>query len=811
MDSTPEIQACLVPKLRFFKVYNDADSYNLEEIEFAFDNKYGTQGVMDSSDKIWRGGQSGIKEFSWSFEGTTPATARNDIKASLTLFFQEFSEFVKVRHEGDNFVTGGTGRKYRFIELCLLPGNGAEPDGDGINEAQNLNTNKRPTIHPHQYDPTHHRIRVDIGWVIRDDAEFARIVSAHQQGDVLYQWNSTQFNEALSLINKSFYLNMVEHDLSFKEDGTFEIKIEYRAYLESVLKTTELDALTTPQLAYKRQLMRKEYDSIIDKAICSEEDYEGDDGQFDKNDPDALRQILATYDAIRDEHLKEAHRSILNRLIRRQRLFYCYLDQRDVNDFNQEGYFRKKPRLYFPNQKETAFVKADAEVPYEEEAATGSDEIELTFSDTSLKDFVDPATEEVDTPTELINFFYIGDILHTIMDCMHEPSKKMNSAAGPIKKHMRNTKFLLSTFQYLDDKNQLREANIAEIPVAAEYFFEWMTEQVVRSLRKSYPITFFIRDLCNKIIVELMGELCLNKQLDKQLRFNTANFLGEGTAEGLDFFDALQQNGYNFLNTAKINVSEAYADGHIPLNSNIEIATGINGKTAMNNMYNYFVIYAVTAGLAHSGEGKFDMDGYKGTYHVQIGADRGIVKRYNFEKTDIQFIREARYFNKGHDGLLQLGAVYKVKIDMIGNTLFFPGMEVFIDPRGMGGEDFDPTDTSSYANKLGLGGYHIITRAEGSIGPGKFNSAIEAQFVYSGDGQGTSYGIGARNAQTGEAEPINETTNNDILSDSLGQSADTFCEKIIVVAQKRLRDIHNDQYDGDLTADEAALDKIMGE
>ena len=105
----------------------------------------------------------------------------------------------------------------------------------------------------------------------------------------------------------------------------------------------------------------------------------------------------------------------------------------------------------------------------------------------------------------------------------------------------------MSTFEYLDDQNQKREINIAEIPVSAEYFFEWMNEQVVRGMRKSYPVTFFIRDLCNKIIVELMGEVCLNRQLDKHLRFNTANFLGEGSAEGKDEFAKMYpptSNGY---------------------------------------------------------------------------------------------------------------------------------------------------------------------------------------------------------------------------------------------------------------------------
>jgi hypothetical protein len=96
--------------------------------------------------------------------------------------------------------------------------------------------------------------------------------------------------------------------------------------------------------------------------------------------------------------------------------------------------------------------------------------------------------------------------------------------------------------------------------------------------------------------------------------------------------------------------------------------------------------------------------------------------------------------NQGTDGLLQLGAVYKVTIDMVGNTIFYPGMEVFVNPMGLGGVNWDPTQgnldggEASIANKLGFGGYHLVTRVNNSISSGKFNTTVEAQWHYSGDG-----------------------------------------------------------------------------
>jgi hypothetical protein len=89
----------------------------------------------------------------------------------------------------------------------------------------------------------------------------------------------------------------------------------------------------------------------------------------------------------------------------------------------------------------------------------------------------------------------------------------------------------------------------------------------------------------------------------------------------------------------------------------------------------------------------------------------------------------------GVDGLLQLAAVYKASVNTFGNTLFYPGMMVFINPFGLGGDEFIPTDPNSVANKLGLGGYHLITRVNSVITNGSFRTSLEAMFEYPGDGQ----------------------------------------------------------------------------
>ena len=220
--------------------------------------------------------------------------------------------------------------------------------------------------------------------------------------------------------------------------------------------------------------------------------------------------------------------------------------------------------------------------------------------------------------------------------------------------------------------------------------------------------------------------------------------------------------------TNHINVSEAYNRSKLPLRTDIP-------NRQIKGMFNYYLIHPVTDDKVQDGKGMFDEDSVKGVYHLGVGLDRGIVKKIKFTKTDIQYLREARYFNHGSDGLAQLSAVYKATIEMFGNTLFYPGMEIFIDPRHLAGHTFDPTDPESTANTLGIGGYHLITRVENSIAPGKFNTTVEALFVYSGDGN--------NKVDRGGEIPVQQKPTNLLKVDSVRDA----CDKITFLRGENLR------------------------
>ena len=314
-----------------------------------------------------------------------------------------------------------------------------------------------------------------------------------------------------------------------------------------------------------------------------------------------------------------------------------------------------------------------------------------------------------------VNYFFMGDLIHVILDtCFDETTNK------PL---IENTKFLLSSFDVHDFDGLPYSVNIAEIPIAVEYFFEWMTHYVLSDGRTSYPVLYFIKQLCNRLIVEMMGDICRNKEIVKKLFFDTAVFSGVST-DNVDPFAEMVSSSNVIINT-----TAKYAEGKLPVRGD----RGME-EVQINDFYNYLMIYPSFITYKAVGVGDEDKDLERGVYHLHIGSRAGIVKNIKFSKTDMQFIREARFINQGIDGLLQLGAVYKTTIEMIGNTIFYPGMEVYIDPIGIGGYTWDPTEPSSIANKLGFGGYHIITGVNSTITSGKFATTVEAQWHYPGDG-----------------------------------------------------------------------------
>ena len=687
LEITPDIQAFLVPKIRLFKVFSSSNG--LGETEFVFDKVEDKRRIDQLlSAQFDRGNSYGIKNFNFSFEGTTPATARNDITADLSLYFQSFSELIRTRNHGQN--------DYRIIDLLIFP----------------INPNNRSgtrTIRAEEYDPSYYRIRADVGWFLpENNPALSGVLSARG-------FSYDQLKNAILSMNKSLYLNMVDHEIDMKDDGSCEVKINYRAYIESRMKSNNYDALSSVTLRKNREKFKQAMAWAITDNNCSKEE---------------LKTLKELFQRAEEELVKSTYKSLLKRLNERNKIFFVDVDPSDIKSFRKNGYFPRNvpPKLVGVNSSSGVVQQGNVVDQQEERQAAGNNgggtNPDLGGATVRLiKNGVEDYSPESLTDDNRINFFYLGDLIYCALDSVYEDD-------GTLRRDIEKTAVLLGSFDTADSfaTDASKKFNIIDIPVSVEYFFEWFTENVIKTKRLTFPIMDFIRELTNDLVIKLLFDSCGRSPVNTKMRFNTGNFLaiGAGQNNDVDVFKDISNSFKADPEYPVIDVAIPYRDGRLPF------LTDKQGTANINNFFNYVLIYPVKSSSMYGGVGNFFVDGSRGVHHFTVGSNKGLVKKIKLSKTDIAYGREARFFRNGFDGLQQISAVYKASIEMYGNTLYYPGMELFIDAVGVGGPDFRSQDRGSLANILGFGGYHLVTRVNSSISSGKFSTTIEAQWFHSG-------------------------------------------------------------------------------
>lgn len=739
----PHVMSQLTPKFKLFKVMNDQEG-KLKQTEFIFPTytdlnrsknfKTSQQFLGAQFDK---GDGIGLKSFNIELNGTTPAEARNDVKATMSLFFQSFSDFVKTRVSYNS-------EEYRFVDLIIQP----KPDEDNKSQGVAVTSLR-------QYEPTFYRIRVDMGYNIPKLGDIQGITDKEHKKLV----------SALRSMNKSFYLCMVDHSFNINNDGTVEMQFTYRAYLETALKSLRFDALTTPEIAQKRIESETKLLEVASEQKCTK---------------DELKELQLALAGAEEELILDSLNSIMRRLQRRNKIFSVEIDNSDRQFFLNKGYFNDCDLTRGPNDDLN-----------EENSDTGDLSIVLSPNFLDKDAQVNFNRDQNDT---IIQYFFFGDLLHTILDSLFNPETK-KVAVG-----LENTKFILGSFDFDPYQTNRNPAsiNIANIPISVDFFSEWFRENVInqKSTRRSFPILNFVRNLSNYLVNNAILEACVNRNVEKRIMFQTGNISALSSAES----NGVMIDPIGRLITLEkpiLKTTEERGNG-LPLNGDIE------GNPNIEDFYHYIVLNANGSALTYAGSGKYSEDIKAGRFHVEIGSNRGIVKNVKFAKTDMQYLREARFFRNGIDGLLQLSSVYTANVEMFGNTLFLPGMELWINPYGFGGVDLGRPQqganagSRSLSNILGIGGYHTITGVTTSLTPSSFTTTVNSQHYYSGDGELPDAVSAKTISKKGTDEELIEAG---VAEDAAGRDAE-YCRTQILEAINFDLENYNQEQTDDIEASE---------
>lgn len=820
IEMKPHEISNFVPKIRLFKVLYNEDGSLDKEIELQFptriDKAPGDENYQPGQYKTYGGGNKaipppgnildqttnsgvGIKSFDYEFIGSNPATVRSDVKAKMVLFFQNFSELLRVRYAPD-------GTPYAFMDLFdrsrgLKNGtdkkkssgytppdtNTFDPSKFGIEIPAGCDPGDLPETR-NSYDPTAFEIRAVVGWA--DMSAGGSSIT------------DNRLKEVGKNANYSFALTLIDHDFAFEDDGTFTLTLDYRARLAGILADSKADVLNLTNFTesdigvaygasaqwlpeglanyagaslgglnpfFKGQvngspqeiIQAFEYFINYAKACC---DDEGE--KRAKEALSAYKDILRTYQ----------YRLATQWLMTQGKLFSLEVDASILRAFAQKkediGYAITPQMLGTGVASQATVEQLTSEIT----SAVLTEGIRGKPVD-DWKTVMDKELDLENAETVKINYFYLGDLVEW----------GAKNAMASIKSGENETlwdpsitdriKVLLGSINIENPIPNQQDINmsLADVPISFETFKNFWFQKVIKPRRDNYPLIHFVRDVVKMAAQDALNSPWLNKDEDKRQRviLRTAT-ISLPTTDDEDPL-VLWMKNHSPSGNEKTDPYIRYSTVDFEAITELDPLTFRKSDVDVNNLYNYFVVYLENGSLSYLSKSAVDASSYPtrrdydkhiGIHHFGFGESKGILKTAKFSKTNAPYLREARYqSHRGYSPFDQLSAVYEVEITTFGAPFYYPGQYVWIEPRGLnyntdpdyrlGSPDAGYNEDGSggsFSFLMGLGGYHIITKVGGYLEDGKYETKIHCRYDNSGADRGGGRGRGTQDEEGNKCE-----------------------------------------------------------
>ena len=703
LQATPAMQAFLVPKIKLQKVFTNKGNQT-ETVDIAFDT-YSKKPLSHN----------------------TPVDFREHFKTPGDVFRGGGAGIKSISFDFDG-ETPATAGKYVKVELKMFfqdfqslveekwtRTHIGKVDGttttkktkfryiDLLVNPLGANGSKRPkTEGTHKmdfYDPSFFRIKVDVGWNISDSIATQDAIPNYQA-----------FKAAVDKANTSFLLCALDHEISVNNDGTVELTISYRGYSDTLLKTNRFNAL----IPYEEQVelieLQNKYETVISAGGCSE---------------DQKAEFQASIATLQKQIANRSAARIIKKMTHKSMIHRASITQKAMEDFERLGSFESVPTL------------------------------STTLDDTIQNGAIDPQTQ--------FGFFFLGDLLYTILDCQYVSGIPVVGA--------ENIKIILTDFDlrpFLPDEDGNAPLNtlicpIASIPITFDGYKSWFMNEILGTDLYNMPVMEFLQTFVNDVCGCFLSEICFTREEDKSILFRQGNVLADksiglaSTArafKGGDIVIGEQPNSRNFeeiMESSEVDggTTDSGTDfftlqegDQINKIFPLHLSSGLYGHQVME----YAVIYVdAPPKNIETGTGVSTDNSNEGILHFHIGADRGILKNASWSKQNVQYLRESRMFrSQGLGNYAQLATYYNVSLNLFGNFLLLPGMQFYLDPFAIGGQKFgrpnipgseikDSAEDINFSRLMGIGGYHLVTGVKATITPQKFETSVEGRFLYSGN------------------------------------------------------------------------------
>ncbi len=264
--------------------------------------------------------------------------------------------------------------------------------------------------------------------------------------------------------------------------------------------------------------------------------------------------------------------------------------------------------------------------------------------------------------TYTLNFVFLGDIINSILKIYKD---KNNKEIDDFSFELGNVPiFNISSGEYVN-------INLKDVPISLKYYESWFRQNVLNKNMQSLSLQFYLKSLCSSLIYSVLNKI----------RFQNSS----------------------------------------PVRPRLSYVTTYGKKSRKNKINQNHFIYSGGFG-SDTLKGVKTVDETKNIFHLYVGASQGLVKNIKFSRTDLPGLREARIDSSRQlsNRSLLFSDFYKSNISLFGNTIFKPGMIVYINTTAIG---LAPTGENT--KRIGLSGYYNVIKTENIIESGKFETNLE--------------------------------------------------------------------------------------
>lgn len=796
----PPILSLLVPSISLYKTFFEQDGALGFDWKIPFDDYLGASEISRNSiQELLTSGEGrlngvGVKSFSYSYKAVNYAEVNSNIDATLKLkaaTIEDLIKIVKIPTNHKNYAVDANEKPQVEQKFCYT-------DLFYSQQRENLRN-----INGGRWNINYFKLKVICGYSSLDAGNLARKIK-----DIGYQYydqagkpllntdaDIQTFVEAIRQAKVVLSLTPVSHDLGFNEDGSVDVSINFKAYMDSFLSdpdTSDIFRLSDEYIDFLRAKVEYEKKTKelstelakVDEQFCKDKNAE----QF-KNSKKALRADVEQSKEILESLKGRIHSGLLVKLLKKHGLYEIAIPAKYIDKIGENQYINEeeatKRRLQHASEISTEFYPTKLSP----EQALSVIEQSRQASIPTNPDEKNSANEK-DAYGKLANYtlkedyatfyyFYLGDIIDVVFDVFNQFGDKASYASHlddvildkltELPKEQKPKVVLGSILMHLpvspsisgatpeDEFFQERTINISDIPISLNYFNQFFITNVVRRAVDSYPLRHFLYDIFkdNGLVSSAMSSrafgiqfagvreklsiinLCTSNSIGRRDRILGSSVYGLQTDQQ-STFGTYNINSKLFLNNTFYDVEEAlkFKESNYIF---IEVITQFP-KKLFNNIKNEAE--------------RININKNNGVFTFRVGSDLGLQKKINFNKIDQPYLAEARSLSAGEVVNGKLRQKFNVTIDMFGNNIFRPGEIIFVDPSFFITKNINNYQTDLKAEErypeavrkiianskklqdtLGLSGYYSIDTVDTDIELGKFETKIKCTFVAYGNGQ----------------------------------------------------------------------------